>query len=135
MPSRYVYLINQEGKEIRGRARVHAGDGTGRGHMESGDVEELRWESMQLMTEMVVMREEMRKLKETVVGLQMSQSVLISHHNAHTALLEQHRQALVTLTSHPPTPSDGATPSEEDGMHLLSMPPSHFRLSHSCQPQ
>ena len=43
------------------------------------------------MTEMAEMQEEMRKLKEMVVGLQMSQSVLISHHNAHTALLEWHQ--------------------------------------------
>ena len=63
------------------------------------------------------------------MGLQMSQSVLISHHNAHTALLKWHRQALASLTSHPPTPSDGATPSEEDGIYGLSMLPSHFSIS------
>jgi hypothetical protein len=40
---------------------------------------------------MAEMREEMRKLKAMMVAMEMSQSVLISNHNAHTALLEQHR--------------------------------------------
>jgi hypothetical protein len=101
VPSQYVY---QDGKEITGGVRVDAGDGMVRGDGGSGDVEELQQENVQLMTEMVEMREEMRKVKKMVVGLQMSQSVLISHHNVHTALLEQHWQALANITSHPPTP-------------------------------
>jgi hypothetical protein len=80
--------------------------------------------------EMAGMREEMRKMKEKMVGLEMSQSMLISHHKAHTALLEQHRQTLTTLTFQPPTPSDRRTPSGDRGaMEHLSMPLSQFSSS------
>ena len=41
VPSWYVYLINWEGKEISGGVRVDAGDGTVKGDVGSGDVEEL----------------------------------------------------------------------------------------------
>ena len=69
-------------------------------------------------------------MKDTVVGLQMSQSVLISHHNVHTALLEWHRQVLTTITSQPPMPSNQQTPFEDgDAMYHLSMPPSCFSSS------
>lgn len=129
VPSRYVYLLNRDGKEVTGGVRVDNGERVIGGESDSGVMEDLRRENRGLMMEMAEMREEMRKLKETVVGLQMSQSVLISHHNAHTALLERHRRTLTTITSQPPTPSDRGTPSEDDAMYRLSMPPSHFSVS------
>ena len=129
VPSRYLYLVNRDGKQVTGGVRVDNGERAIRKETDSGDVDDLRRENMQLMTEMAEMREEMRKLKAMVVGLQMSHSVLISHHNTHTALLEQHWQALMAIASEPPTPSDRGTPSGEDAMNRLSMPPSHFSLS------
>jgi hypothetical protein len=129
VPSRYVYLINHDGKQVSGGVRVSDGERMVRRESESGNVKDLQRENMRLLAEMAEMREEMTRLKETVVGLQMTQQVLISNHNAHTALLEQHRQALTTITSQPPTPCDRGTPSGEDPMYRLSMPPSHFSSS------
>jgi hypothetical protein len=125
VPSRYMYLVKRDGEEVTGGVRVEEG-GTTMRESDSGVLERLQRENEQLMKEMTAMREEMRKLKETVVGLEMRQSVLISHHNAHTSLLERHRQALTTLTSQPPTPSDRRTPVDDQGVHRLSMPPSRF---------
>lgn len=127
VPSQYVYLMNRDGTQVTGGVRVDDGERTMR-ESESGVVQDLQRENIRLMKEMAEMREEMRKLQETVVGLRMSHSVLISHHNAHTTLLERHRQALTTLTSQTPTPSDRGTPSD-DGMNRLSMPPSRFSFS------
>src|SRR6202790_2863115 len=129
VPSRYVYLINRDGKQVSGGVRVSDGERMVRRESESGNVKDLQRENIRLLAQMAEMREEMTRLKEKVVGLQMTQQVLISNHNAHTALLERHRQALTTITSQPPTPCDRGTPSGEDPMYRLSMPPSHFSSS------
>jgi hypothetical protein len=131
VPSQYFYVINREGQQVREGVRVTNGEPTIEGEMAM--VQQLQWENNRLTNEMAEMREEMRKLKATMVAMEMSQSVLISNHNAHTALLEQHRIALTTLTSQPPTPSDRRTPSGDGGaMNRLSLPP--FRYSTSPSP-
>jgi hypothetical protein len=61
-------------------------------------------------------------MKEMMVAMEMSQRVLISNHNAHTALLEQHRQTLTTIMSQPTTPSDRQMPEDGGAMERLSMP-------------
>jgi hypothetical protein len=125
VPSRYIYLVKRDGNLVSGGVRVDNGENTMR-ESESGVIERLQTENMTLMRDMAEMREEMRKMNEKVGALEMSQSVLISHHNAHTALLERHRKLLTTLTSQPPTPSDRWTPFEEDTLTRLGMPPSRF---------
>ena len=95
VPSSYVYLLLDKGKDVSQGIRMEMRDHTGGDKL--GEAALLEWVGR--------LEEENRMLQEKVEGLTTTVAVLMASFNSHTALLDSHRGELLKLVGRS-VPSD-----------------------------
>lgn len=121
VPSNYMYLVSQQGKDLSTGIRLEKGDIAGEGLSQlQGRIDKLEEENGYLKGKVGELTSQLQHLSTTV-------AVLMAGHNGHTTMLESHRLALNDILAGRPAPPD--TSNDSSMMEPIPVPPPSTPIS------